>query len=87
MFDRENSGCCIIENGKLLTLYRIERKHLEIPGGGVKAGESLAEAAARETKEEIGVEVEIENYLGYIDFEINGKRIRSHNFMGKIPLG
>jgi 8-oxo-dGTP pyrophosphatase MutT (NUDIX family) len=49
MFDRENSGCTIVENGKLLTLHRVERKHLEIPGGGVEPGETLAQAAARET--------------------------------------
>ena len=87
MFDRENAGCTIEENGKILTIYRTNRNHLETPGGGIEVGESLETAALRETKEEIGIDVELGNYLGYIDFETAGKRIRSHHFAAKIPKG
>jgi len=38
--------------------------HYAFPGGGVNEGEGLKEASLRETKEEIGIEVPSESYLG-----------------------
>jgi len=36
----------------------------EFPGGKVEAGESLSAALVREIKEELGVDIEVGNYLG-----------------------
>ena len=78
------SGSAIIENDKLLLIYKKNQDHYEFPGGKVEENETLEEAAIRETKEEIGCEIEIIKYLGYIDFTINNKEFRSHNFLSKI---
>ena len=83
----ELSGCVIIENEKLLLIFKKEHRHYELPGGKVKQGETLEEAALRETKEEIGCDVELIKYLGHIDFSIKGKNCRSHNYLAKIKEG
>ena len=57
------SGCAIIEEGKLLLLWKKKHKHYEFPGGKVNLGESLEEAARREVREEIWCEVDIIKYL------------------------
>ncbi len=81
------SGCAIIEDGKLLLIWKRRHKHYEFPGGTVEPGESLEEAAIRETKEEIGCDVEIIKYLLYKDFHIDGKDFRSHKYLARIKEG
>src|SRR3954469_14936145 len=44
-----------------------ERGCWEVPGGEVEFGETLAQAAIREAKEEIGVDIEITQQLFSID--------------------
>ncbi len=44
-----------------------ERGHWEIPGGSVEYGETLADTAIREAKEELGVDVELVKQLEAID--------------------
>lgn len=51
-------GAVVISDGKVLLVKRGKdpgRGYWAIPGGGVELGESLAEAAEREIKEETGV--------------------------------
>lgn len=49
---------------ELLVITAASSKHWILPMGKLKPRESAAEAAARETREEAGVEVEVGHYLG-----------------------
>lgn len=60
------------ERGELLMTKRgqackNERGCWEVPGGSIEFGETMAEAAVREAKEEIGVDVIVEHQLLAID--------------------
>jgi 8-oxo-dGTP diphosphatase len=46
----------ILENGKEYWIF---------PGGGVKFGENLEEAIKREIKEELGMEIEVQKFVGF----------------------
>src|SRR5512143_2247708 len=54
----------VINEGKLLLTKREDFEVWCLPGGGVEDGESLAEAAIREAKEETGVDVELTRLVG-----------------------
>jgi 8-oxo-dGTP pyrophosphatase MutT (NUDIX family) len=81
------SGCAIIDSGKLLVLWKIKREYYEFPGGKVEPGESLEQAALREVREELGVDVKLGKYLGFEEFEVEGRNFRSHKFIGEIIEG
>jgi 8-oxo-dGTP pyrophosphatase MutT (NUDIX family) len=81
------AGCVIIQDGKLLLLWKSKRRHYEFPGGKVERGETMEEAAKRESKEEIGCDVDILSYDGYADFQIEGRLFRSHRFLAKVKEG
>lgn len=81
------SGCVIIEDGKLLLLYKDNDDYYEFPGGKVEEDESIDGAALRETMEEIGCKVKILKHLTAIEFEKNGKTYLSHKFLAKIESG
>lgn len=80
----ELSGAAIIKNNKLLLIRKIKEKHYEFPGGKVENNETLEQTAIRETKEEINCEIKIIKYLGYVEFSVNDKNLRSHKFLSKI---
>jgi len=54
----------VIQEGKVLLTKREDFEVWCLPSGGVEDGESLAEAAIRETKEETGVDVELTRLVG-----------------------
>lgn len=86
--DRINlSGCAIIKNRKLLLLFKKKHQYYEFPGGKVKEGETLEEAAARETKEEIGCEVEGLKYFGFEDIRAEEKDFRCHVYLAELKDG
>ncbi|MCA1055893.1 NUDIX domain-containing protein [Rossellomorea aquimaris] len=59
------SAATIVLNDKgELLLIKGPRMGWEMPGGQVEEGESLKEAAIRETREESGIEVEITKFFG-----------------------
>lgn len=56
----------LIENeaGEILMIQRSDNGNWAIPGGAIDLGESLKQAAVRETLEETGIACEVENVLG-----------------------
>jgi ADP-ribose pyrophosphatase YjhB (NUDIX family) len=54
----------IIQNGKILLTKREDFEVWCLPGGAVDEGESVAQAAIREAREETGLEVELTRLIG-----------------------
>jgi len=55
----------IIESeGKLLLARRSDIGWWNLPGGGMEAGEAVDEALKREVREEVGIEISIEQLVG-----------------------
>ncbi|MFJ5990542.1 NUDIX hydrolase [Lentzea sp. NPDC092896] len=52
------------ETGRLLMIRRTDNDKYAISGGQQEVGETLAQAAVREVKEETGVEVEVTGLIG-----------------------
>jgi ADP-ribose pyrophosphatase YjhB (NUDIX family) len=52
------------DRGEILVIRRSDNKNWAIPGGAIDLGESLTEAAIRETREETGVNCEITGLVG-----------------------
>ncbi len=80
-------GCVILKDNKLLLLLRKDSQHLEFPGGKVENEETPQQAAVREAKEELGVNVQSVHYLGYTDFTHAGKELRSFKVLCEITNG
>lgn len=58
------AACALVTNtaGEIL-MVRTDKRGWEIPGGQVEKGETLVEAAVRETQEEAGVTIEIKTLV------------------------
>ncbi|MBP2340684.1 ADP-ribose pyrophosphatase YjhB (NUDIX family) [Saccharothrix coeruleofusca] len=52
------------DQGRILMIRRTDNDKYAIPGGQQEVGETLSEAAIRETKEETGVEIEVKGLIG-----------------------
>lgn len=50
--------------GEILLVHKTDNDLWALPGGGVDVGESAPQAAVRETKEETGIDVEINEIVG-----------------------
>ncbi|MBT2213777.1 NUDIX domain-containing protein [Actinomadura sp. NEAU-AAG7] len=56
----------VVENdkGEILMIRRTDNDNWALPGGAIDIGESVAQAAIRETKEETGIDIEVINLVG-----------------------
>ncbi len=52
------------DQGRVLLIHRTDNDNWALPGGAMDFGESLPEAAIRETSEETGIKVEITGLVG-----------------------
>lgn len=80
------SAAAIVLNDKdEILLIRGPERGWEMPGGQVEEGESLTQAAIRETKEEAGVDIEIVRFCGI--FQNVGQSICNTLFLAKYVGG
>lgn len=76
------SAATVIMNEKQeVLLIKGPKRGWEMPGGQVEEGESLREAAVRETKEECGLEIEVTRFCGV--FQNVRRSICNTLFLGK----
>lgn len=59
-----SAATIVLNDYNELLLIKGPRRGWEMPGGQVEEGESLKEAAIRETKEESGIDIEITKFCG-----------------------
>ena len=80
------SAATIVLNDKdEILLIKGPRRGWEMPGGQVEEGESLKDAAIRETKEESGIDIEITRFCGI--FQNVERSISNTLFLGKAVGG
>jgi ADP-ribose pyrophosphatase YjhB (NUDIX family) len=58
------SAVVVNDQGKIVLHRRSDNARWSIPGGAMELGESIAETAVREVKEETGLDVEVERLVG-----------------------
>ncbi|QQE73486.1 NUDIX hydrolase [Brevibacillus composti] len=68
---------------QVLLVYN-RRGDWSLPGGGVEQGETLAEAAVREMKEETGYEVEVTRIIAVNEAFLRGEHVHFFTFHGRI---
>lgn len=61
----KSCGCIIIKDGKVLLVYEKNRNFWGFPKGHMEEGENEIQTALREVKEEVGLEVEIDEQKIY----------------------
>lgn len=77
----------IIEDSKILLTKREDFEVWCLPGGHVDEGESIAEAAIREAREELGLEVELTRFVGVYSRLGGDSCIHLNLFAAKITGG
>lgn len=75
------AGAIVMNDQKEILLIKGPRRGWEPPGGRVELGESIRDAAIRETKEESGIDIEIINFCGI--FQDVRNSVCSTLFVGK----
>ena len=65
MKKEKSCGCIIIKDNKVLLVYEKRREFWGFPKGHVEEGETEVETAKREVKEEVNLDVEIEEDKKY----------------------
>ena len=64
------AGVVVVDGDRVALIKRVRegRTYYTVPGGGVEPGETIAEAAVREAREELGLEVELGEPLATVHF-------------------
>lgn len=62
----KSCGCIIIKDNKVLLVYEKNMNFWGFPKGHMEKGENEIETALREVKEEVGLDVEIDNEKRYV---------------------
>lgn len=84
------AGCVITDaTGAVLLLHRNteRRTHWEIPGGKVNPGEIARDAAVREVREELGIDVEVAYHIGTCRFVEDGTQFAYHWYRARVITG
>lgn len=76
----------VIDDGKILLTQREDFETWILPSGGVEEGESIAQAAIRETKEETGLDVELIRLVGVYSRLSNMSPVHAVLFVAR-PVG
>lgn len=79
-----SAAAIVINDKNEILLIKGPRRGWEMPGGQVEEGESLTQAAIRETKEESGIDIEIVKFCGI--FQNVSRSICNTLFLAK-PIG
>jgi 8-oxo-dGTP diphosphatase len=84
------AGCAVFDDqGRVLLVHRstADLTQWEMPGGKIEPGEDPSDAAVREIKEELGVDVAITHPLGTSSFDFRGTPCEYHYFRAKLVAG
>jgi 8-oxo-dGTP pyrophosphatase MutT (NUDIX family) len=79
---------CIVREGDAVLFVRHaygDRRAWELPGGGIKRGEDPRDGAAREAREELGLDLADWRALGTVEARGRGKRTTIQCFEGRPP--
>ncbi|TDX39608.1 NUDIX hydrolase [Cytobacillus oceanisediminis] len=79
-----SAATIVLNEQKEILLIKGPRRGWEMPGGQVEEGESLKDAAIRETKEETGIDIEVLKFCGV--YQNVSDSICNTLFLGK-PIG
>lgn len=79
-----SAATVVVNDRNELLLIKGPKRGWEMPGGQVEEGESLRDAAIRETKEESGIDIEVTKFCGI--FQNVGSSICNTLFLGR-PVG
>lgn len=86
------SGACITnEHGQILLQKRSDKEDIwGLPGGALEIGESAEEAAIREVKEETGLNVKVDSFIGlyskYFNEYPNGDKAQAICYLFKCSI-
>lgn len=82
-------GIILDKDSRILLIHRNtpELKQWELPGGKLEKGELPEQAAERELKEELDIEVKILRYMGFKEFEDNDIILKYHWYQCQIQKG